>query len=113
MNEDDFNIELIANIEDIRFAIVEYELMVATQPPQQQKNRSTAVARIKIVDETQFRTIELSDKGYRETGLISGDHGGESDWFETLSTLLQERSESFQNQMMKTLFAKLNNLEQQ
>jgi hypothetical protein len=118
MNENDLNIELIANINDNRFAIAEF---VVDDQQQNKQEKNMAIAKIKIVNESFFRTIQLTDKGYKQSDPIdrgidnnNNNNNNENDdvvWFETLSTLLQSKSESFQNQMMQTLFSKLIEIE--
>lgn len=109
MNEKDLLIELIDNVKDNHFAIVEFKQIPIDNEVQkkQAKHEHVAFVKIRIIDENEFRLIELTNKGYRQVD----DDGDDGEWFETLSTLLQEKSESFRQQMMKSLFSKLSNLE--
>lgn len=106
MNEQDLVNELIDNVKDNRFAIVEFE-----QVPNDGKRddaKHAAFVKLRIVDEDKHRLIVLTEKGYRQ---VDNNNNDEQEWFETLSTLLQEKSEAFRQEMMKTLLSKLSNLE--
>lgn len=102
MNEQDLLNELIDNVKDNQFGIVEFEQI--DHAKHDDRHDHVAFVKLRIIDENEFRLIELTNKGYRQAD--------DDQWFETLSTLLQEKSESFRQQMMKSLFSKLSNLDE-